>query len=254
MAEFAAAHSHNYQKTDRQLSALFEIGCFLALSEDYEKQGFLIEPINTRDGEFRYLTTPNGDPRNFSHVRLARGNRIFEIRQQVRVRSYLNKEIYITPDMVVLHSDSTILGERDEDYAGGKRGFFVTSSTSVVAAHECKSMNGFPELYVSFLGMVAVIHPWYNSLSQSALERGEVGHLAPSLFVGAEASNLHRRLIRALEEQFAINIITGLHREGKISNRSSNLVRLPFADRPDLSPVDFGISEAYEVADVDIPF
>lgn len=67
MKRFASDYSTVYAKTDREISAHFEIGCFLALIEFYEKTGFAGEVKNrAKDGAYRYLTTPNGNPAGFS--------------------------------------------------------------------------------------------------------------------------------------------------------------------------------------------
>ncbi|MFZ2632567.1 MAG: hypothetical protein WA081_01815 [Desulfosalsimonadaceae bacterium] len=69
MREFATAYGTVYTKTERQIAAHFEIGCLLALIEFYEKTGFDGEVVNkARDGSYRYLTTPNGNPERFSYM------------------------------------------------------------------------------------------------------------------------------------------------------------------------------------------
>lgn len=249
MADFASKYAFSYQKNERQVAAFFEIGCFLALSLDYQNQGFEVKPLGLRGGSYRYLTTPSGNPNNFSYLGLELGSEKFELRQQVRIRSHLHRDICVTPDFVVLWSGADISGERDNDFAGGKRGFFVAESRAVIAGHECKCMKGFPELYASFIGISTVVHIWHLPEFGGRSVRGPEGHLAPSLFVGAEASNLHRRLIKALEAQFPINIITGIHSERKLGKLGKNLARLPLGRLATL-PESFGP----EPADEDIPF
>jgi hypothetical protein len=106
---------------------------------------------------------------------------------------------------------AAVSGGRDPDHAGGKRGFFSVSSFDVIAAHECKSLVPFPELLVSFIGIVIAGHAWLepaNMLSQI----DPLGlHLAPTLFVGGSAKPMQRRMIAAIEKKFPVNIIPGLH-------------------------------------------
>src|SRR5687768_1547719 len=121
MSAFAQGHQLVFNQTARQVAASFEIGCFHALSEFYSET-FTIVPQNlTEANEYRYLTTPSGNPENFSFLRLL--NNIgagFELRQQVRVRSHLHADITFTPDLIVLHDGATVHAERNEQYASGK--------------------------------------------------------------------------------------------------------------------------------------
>jgi len=208
---FAIRHQVTYAKSEREIAASFEIGCFHALTEFYE-QSFAIEPKNlNQNGEYRYLTTPNGNPHNFSYVRLVRPGEIRELRQQVRIRSYVNDDIAFTPDMVVVTEGADVGGQKDPDYAGGKRGFFCVRSADVIAAHECKSMNPFPELLVSFVGMLITAHAWLDGSSQLAALDAAGVHLAPTLFIGGTTRGLHIRMLRALSTAYPINIVAGLH-------------------------------------------
>ncbi|MEZ4309569.1 MAG: hypothetical protein R3F14_16150 [Polyangiaceae bacterium] len=230
MAAFAARHAKDYVFRDRELAGAFEIGCFLSLIADYDRQKATVTLHNLDANEFRYLTTPNGNPRNFSfvEVRTITGG-FWQLRQQVRVRSHLHKDITFTPDIVLLDGAATINENKDIDYANGNRAFFSVSADAVVAAHECKSMTGFPELYVSFLGMFLAAHKWAGARVGTSAIQGDVGHLAPTLFVGGEASNLHRKIIAALQEVYPINIVTSLHRGGWVLIKRAKLLRrLPF--------------------------
>ena len=208
---FTKKHSITYKRSEREISASFEIGCFHALTEFYENK-FVVSPDNlTSNNEYRYLTTPNGNPANFSYIRLAKENQEFELRQQVRIRSHLHSDIAFTPDMVVIAAGSDINAVKDADYAGGKRNFFCVDSKHVIAAHECKSMNPFPELLISFIGMLVAAHSWLGGANDLSIVSDEGDHLAPSLFIGGSSRALHTRMVRALESCYPINVILGLH-------------------------------------------
>lgn len=226
IAAFAAKYAKHYAFRDRELAGAFEIGCFLALIADYERQDLTVVPRNLEANEFRYLTTPNGNPSKFSFVELrtAAGG-FWQLRQQVRVRSHLHNDITFTPDIVLIDGSAAISENKDVDYAGGKRTFFSVPSDALVAAHECKSMTGFPELYVSFIGMLFAAHTWLDGAVSTLLKEGQCGHLAPTLFVGGEASNLHRKMIAALQQVYPMNVITGLHRGGWVVVESSKQFR-----------------------------
>jgi hypothetical protein len=224
--DFARKHSHVYSISKKQLYASFEIGCFHAILNYYEKQNIKVIPQNLIDGEFRYLTSANGNPKNFSYVILSKhGDNKYQIRQNIRVKSHINPNIAFTPDIVVMKNDTDIHCEMDSDYAKGKRTFYSVDSADVVAAHECKSFPPFPELFVSFVGMLVTAHKWYSDNSWQDCLNSKSVHLAPTLFVGGCASNLHLKMIAGMENSLPINIVVGLHKgtwELYASNRKLN--------------------------------
>lgn len=208
---FSKKHGVVLRVTDRQLSAAFEIGSLHALLRFYEAQGYRLEPRNlTDEGEYRYLTSPSGNPANFSWVEASGPDGEFEIRQQVRVQCHVDEDIAFTPDIVVLIKGAVIEVSKREEYASGKRPFYRVRSSSVVAAHECKSMNPFPELMVSFIGMLVSAHEWYPD-GEKFRHTNDKGQLGPTLFVGGTARSLHLRMISAMQKAYRMNIICGLH-------------------------------------------
>lgn len=233
---FATKHGTALRRKDRELSAIFEIGCFHALLRFYDKQGYQITPENLQGNEYRYLTTPSGDPANFSYVSMIGEDGTFEIRQQVRIRSHVHCDIAFTPDLVVIVKGAKIDAEKFDDFAGGKRRFFSVDSSHVVAAHECKSMNPFPELLVSFVGMLATAHAWYPAKEKITFTSDE-GHLAPTLFVGGVARGFHLRMVKAMEDQFKINLVTGLHQDIWGLQKAPN--RLKWGNLPSASTSEF---------------
>jgi len=208
--QFAKTHKLLLSSTERQLSAAFEIGTLHSLLRFYRTQGYDLTPKNLNGNEYRYLTSPSGNPSNYSYVEAVGRDGIFEIRQQVRVESHVDPHIAFTPDIVVLVKDTKIVDSKHPDYASGKRSYYRVSSSSVVAAHECKSMNPFPELMVSFIGMLVSAHEWYPD-STEVTHTNDQGHLAPTLFVGGSARGLHLRMIAAMHKSYRLNIVCGLH-------------------------------------------
>ena len=182
-----------------------------ALVRDYENNGYTLTPKNlTQDGEYRYLTSPSGNPSNFSWIEASGPDGLFEIRQQVRVQSHVDPDIAFTPDIVVLIGGAEIDDAKRNDYASGKRPFYKVKSESVIAAHECKSMNPFPELLVAFIGMLVAAHEWYPN-GKAVKHVSNNGHLGPTLFVGGTSRPIHIRMIRAIQKAYFVNIICGLH-------------------------------------------
>jgi hypothetical protein len=232
-AAFAKEHRLVLSANERQLSAAFEIGALHALLRFYRAQGYVVSPQNlTADREYRYLTTPSGNPANYSYVTVAGLDGEFEIRQQVRVQSHADPHIAFTPDIVVLLKGASIDSSKHREFAGGKRPFYRVASSSVVASHECKSMNPFPELLVSFIGMLVAAHEWYPS-GANVIHSTNEGHLAPTLFVGGSARGIHLRMVAAMGTAYRLNIICGLH-EGTWSlvDARNRIVWAPGGVRP----------------------
>ena len=212
MQQFATDYSLVYAKTEREISAHFEIGCLLSLISFYEQGGFVGVVSNAaRDGSYRYLTSPNGNPANFSFIVMTKGVEQIEIRQQVRISSHVGRDVSFTPDIVVIPHETKIHGKKDLDYAGGKRTFFFVHSKEVIAAHECKSMVPFPELLVSFIGMFVAGHAWAIKVDPVNILRNDGDHLAPCLFVGGSARSIHRKMIKGLKTAYPMNIVVGMH-------------------------------------------
>jgi hypothetical protein len=212
MKNFADKYSKTYAKSERQIAAYFEIGCFLAIIEFYEEAGFEVTIQNTaKDGSFRYLTTPNGNPENFSYLLMKKDKEQIEIRQQVRILSHVGDDVTFTPDIVVISHTTKVQSMKSEDYAGGKRSFFFVYSKDVIAAHECKSMDPFPELLVSFIGMLVVGHQWTKRNAPLDVITPDGLHLAPALFVGGSPRSIHLRMIKGLKSAYPINIVVGMH-------------------------------------------
>lgn len=209
MNQFSEKHKLILTKTERQLSASFEIGCLHALLKLYEKRGYNATPKNLNGNTYKYLTTPSGNPENFSYVEITGPDGEFEVRQQVRIESHVAPDIQFTPDIVVLVKGAQILGVKSASFANGKRALFSVKSELVVAAHECKSMNPFPELMVSFIGMLVTAHKWYPD--GAGIEADPKGHLAPTLFVGGTARALHLNMIKAMQTAYNLNIVVGMH-------------------------------------------
>lgn len=213
MRSFSDRYETVYARTDRELSAYFEIGCFLSLVDFYEDSGYsgTVKQPHPDDGSYRYLTTPNGNPVNFSYMRMESATETIELRQQVRIVSHIGDGVAFTPDIVAIPEDAEIHSRIDEDYASGRRRFFYVRSDEVVAAHECKSLVPFPELLISFLGTVLAAHAWFETCDIERLVSDDGSHLAPTLFVGGTARPIHLKMIRGLKDAYPLNIVVGMH-------------------------------------------
>lgn len=209
---FCKEFSTTYAVKKRERSAAFEIGCLHMLVKNYEEASgtLTVENLNN-ENEFRYLTTPSGNPANFSWFKFSIDEDEFQIRQQVRVKSHWHEDVAFCPDIVVLKTDAEIAEPKLEEYAGGKRRFFHVMSSEVVTAHECKSLPPFPELLVSFIGMFGAAHRWYDPKNNGEYLEEEGVHPAPCLFIGGNTNGIQRKMAKGLEETFPINVVSGLH-------------------------------------------
>ena len=243
--KFEKDHSKTYIRKEREYYALFEIGCFLKLIQAYKNKKFTIKAIHSSgSGDvFRYLTTPNGNPDNFSYIKLSKENEIFYIRQQVRIVQSKNERIYFTPDITVMHGNTKIKKKNNEQYANNKRAFFYIKSNDVVAAHECKSLEPFPELFASFLGMFILAHDW--ATLQKINPNKNNPHLAPTLFIGGQARGLHFDMIKAYQEEYPLNIITNIY-SGFEKIMAGNFIEAPDVNHPttEFSPFEEEINHA----------
>lgn len=106
-------------------------------------------------------------------------------------------------------------------------------------------MNPFPELLVSFLGMLLVAHKWLSTPTDRTCLDPKGVHLAPSLFVGGSPRPLHFRMVKAIEAAYPVNLILGLHAGNWSLHEKENANLLPLNPlKPVLRPV----------SDEEIPF
>ena len=208
---FCVKHFTTYSYHSKKNSGLFEIGCLMLVERYYRLKGFSVEVKGLKNGNYKFLTSPNGNPNNFSYIILKKGQCLFELRQQIRIRSHKHEDITFTPDFVVITEGVKIQENKDPNYAGGKRKFFCVDAKDVIAAHECKSLPPFPELFVSFVGMYELAHEWVEIRKKKGSKRSPLANLAPTLFVGGSSNFIHNRIADGLMDVYDLNIITGLH-------------------------------------------
>lgn len=209
---FVSKYNVEYAKTERQLYAFFEIGCFLSLVSYYKGCGCQGTPKNLIEDRFyRYHTSPQGNPHNFSYMEFLYKDIKFELRQQIRIRSHINDSIEFTPDLVVIQGGSLIEPTRCKEYANGKREYYSVNSSRVIAAHESKNYTPFPELLVSFIGFIVSAHSWMSRLDMKQFTKEKGLHPAPILFTGGVARPVNAKMIKALQHEFPLNIIDGMH-------------------------------------------
>lgn len=216
---FAADHAVVLENvTSRSVAASFEIGCLLLLEHYYRDKGYTVVPQNLINGHYRCLTSPSGNPSNFSFLLCTRKGRQVEIRQQIRVQSTIDTDIAFTPDLAVVRVGSAGKARFADEFARGKRRIFFVEAPDVIAAHECKCLVAFPELMVSFIGMLHCGHAWLEDLPTLVSDVGD-DHLLPTLFIGGGATPWHRKMADAMQRKFPLNIALGVYGQNFRSNR-----------------------------------
>lgn len=114
--KFATEHRVVLGTFSKLPSALFEIGALHLIARFYAgRRGTKVTPENLQEDGYKYLTTPSGNPKNFSYIKVQHAGGNFEIRQQVRVRNWHSPEIMFTPDMVVIPEGAEIGDVRTPD-------------------------------------------------------------------------------------------------------------------------------------------
>lgn len=167
-------------------------------------------------------------PQPVLHFPEARASKMARSSSSVRA---LHPDIAFTRDLLVLRRGSRISERLDEDYANGKKRYYSVDSSEVVAVHECKSLNPFPELLVSFISFVAAAHEYFDSAGGRITFHEEGRHLAPTLFVGGSARGIHLRMIRAMRSVLPINVIVGVHSGTEnLFGRDAHVRRFDFVD------------------------
>ncbi len=86
-------------------------------------------------------------------------------------------------------------------------------------------MNPFPELMISFIGMLVAAHIWLDGNSDITVSR-RGDHLAPTLFVGGSLRPFHKPMVKAMQKLYPLNIVTGLHAGTWNIGASKNRLRI----------------------------
>ncbi len=211
MRKFSEKYKFKYALRKNVSYALFEIGCYLLIVGYYSKNCANLYPVGLVDGVFRYKTSPQGNPANFSFYQGVIDGKSFDIRQQVRVESKISEGVYFTPDIAIILSGDVIGSKRDPLYSKGKKEYFFIKSENVISIHECKSMNPFPELIASFYGFLDLAHEWFTCSGYHECVSKNGIHIAPTLFIGGDAGGLHHKMIKEMRKVVPMNVVIGLH-------------------------------------------
>ncbi len=211
----------------RRIATYFEINCYNNAVRFYQNQDFEITMINpdSGNGNFVYQLSPAGNPNNFSFF-LARkdyqenGKKftvICSIRQNVRVQSKSDNNIFFTPDIVISHffedqTQSEISSDQNLSfYQNQKQKFYFIANENLITFAEAKHYSPFPELIGSFIGIVHVLKPDFLRKNK---RKKKGNHFAPSLLISGEGANHVSQIKTSFENRYAINILFELISDG----------------------------------------
>lgn len=129
----------------RPQSAIYECYSLSELALQLERAGWSVNLDNIQNGEFRFKTTPSGNPNNFSYIVIDKNGYTFEVRQQLRINGRWGN---YTPDICVI-SPNTALDPRNSIEDRYLENFI-----------ECKHMVPYPMSCASFVGILYVLNRW----------------------------------------------------------------------------------------------
>jgi hypothetical protein len=197
-----------------KISTLFEITCYNYVIEYYVNQGFTLIPRNPKKSEnfFVYKTSPSGNLTNYSYFEARKQIQTnkglqeisFDIRQNVPVQSNHDFDVYFTPDIVICEDKFEMV--KDFAYYHSTRWRYYLKNEGLISFAEAKHYNPFPEILVSFIG---IIHELKPGLLQKKGRKNGV-HLAPSLMISGRGGLPVERIKSNFEKRYMLNIFLGL--------------------------------------------
>ncbi len=193
----------------KRVSDYFEMSCFNLIIQYYKRKKYKIKVENLKDGNcYRYKCSTAGNQPNFSNFYISKkvGSKYFrfEIYHNLTVQSCHHKELFTTPDIVVVKRNSVTFRR---DYYNTKRALYYVRNKDLITFCEAKNFNPFPELLFNFIGTVNELRT--RILTNSAPVLKPV-HIAPSLMVSGKANKATTKIKEVLEKRYAINIFYDL--------------------------------------------
>lgn len=129
-------------------SAVYECYSFSELALQLKGAGWDVYVKNIQNGVFRFKTSTQGDPNNFSYLVIHKNGVTLEVRQQIKIRSRWGN---FTPDICITFNLSR---------------FFNSSTTFSLHSRylenfvECKHLEPYPMSCASFVGILYVLNRW----------------------------------------------------------------------------------------------
>ncbi|WP_313090344.1 hypothetical protein [Chryseobacterium flavum] len=213
ITDFANKHRLEVAEHSKRISDFFEISCFNYLVRYYKNKGYTATPQNLISGKYRYKCSPAGIQKNFSFFeikKIVRGIEYkFEIHHNLAIQSSHNEDIYTTPDIVIIQSNSI---KYTTSYYNTKKTFSFVENTDLKTFCEVKNFAPFPELLFNFIGVLNELKKEYmNNKNKS----DSPVHIAPSLIISGKGNKPTNLIRERLQSRYNINIIYDTFFEGR---------------------------------------
>jgi hypothetical protein len=205
----------------KRLSDYFEMNCFNLIVKFYELNGYTIQIKNLQKKKYKYKCSPSGLQENFSYftIKKSEGKKCFEfdIVHNLTVQSSHNNDIYTTPDISIIKSNTILI--RD-DYYETKRRLCYVANQDMISFCEVKMFNPFPEILFNYIG---VINELRKEIMNNTAKVSKPVHIAPSLMMSGKANKPAQKIKDELEGRYCINIFYDLHNSGISTFSRSNI-------------------------------
>lgn len=198
----------------KRISDFFEMACYNNIVRFYENNGYEVDIKNLVKNKFKYKCTTAGNPENYSYFEaktIIGGHKYcFEIRHNINIQSYHNKDIYTTPDICVIKPSSVLV---DEGFYDSKMNYYYIENKSLISFCEVKNFNPFPELLFNFIGVVNELKPILLRRINNSGKR----HIATSLMISGKSNRHADKIVVNLQSRYHINILCDLFNIGGIT-------------------------------------
>jgi len=206
---FVNSHNAYLANHSKRISDYFEMICYNNTVKFYKKNRYKVA-IKNLDSEnnFVYKLQPTGIPSNFSYFQVIKRyySRVFsfEIHHNLAIESAWQENIYFTPDVAVIQSNT--IKSKTGFYKNSNR-FSYCENKSLQTFIEAKHLNPFPELLFSFCGLV--LEMMNEAIQGGDFEKMPI-HISPSLVLSGNGNRHTKRIRDSLMKRYNVNIIFGL--------------------------------------------
>lgn len=226
---FLRKHKSFIANHGKRISDYFEMSCYNKIVKHYDSQGFEIIVKNLFVDKFKYKLSPSGYPENFSYFEIVKQYSVdglsaehrFEVHHNLTIQSGHQEDIYLTPDISVINTDSIISEFEHYMVERSTKKFCYIKNEDLQTFFEVKNFTPFPELLYNFVGQ-------YNELKMKSIEQGahteEPNHIAPSLMISGKRNEHTQRIKNSLEKRYRINILFDLF-ETSVSHQIKNYIK-----------------------------
>lgn len=217
ISSFITRNGSFFNQNSKRMSDLFEMSVYNDAVKFYRRKRYKVSICNLmRDGTFKYKLSTAGLINNFSYFKaekIVRNELVdsVEIHHNIKIQSAHDDHIYYFADVSV----SVCNGVTTKKQKNNKRHSFIKSD-DMITFFEVKNMNPFPEVLLSFSGLVLEVKPEFIT-GKSISVSDDKSHLTPSIVFSGVGSSHAETVANKLSQRYGYNVIRGLFRnKGKI--------------------------------------